>query len=62
MRSSFLSLLLQDQHAESPFHELLKFVERNHQLPCDVDAGGCGNMNYITQSLSSSPHIFTVGK
>ncbi|KAH7661912.1 Ubiquitinyl hydrolase 1 protein [Dioscorea alata] len=51
---------MKDQHAESPFHELLKFVERNHQLPCDVDAGGCGNMNYITQSLSSSPHIFTV--
>ncbi|KAJ0982811.1 hypothetical protein J5N97_011066 [Dioscorea zingiberensis] len=47
-------------HVESPFHDLLKFVERNHQLACDVDAGGCGNMNYITQSLCSSPHIFTV--
>ncbi|XP_072980496.1 uncharacterized protein [Typha angustifolia] len=45
--------------AESGFDELLKIVEMNHQLACDLEAGGCGKQNYIHHILSSSPHVFT---
>ncbi|XP_062116413.1 uncharacterized protein LOC133830455 isoform X2 [Humulus lupulus] len=45
--------------AESSFHELLNFVELNHQLACDPEAGGCGKLNYIHHILSSPPHVFT---
>ncbi|KAF4367605.1 hypothetical protein F8388_011244 [Cannabis sativa] len=45
--------------AESSFQELLKFVELNHQSPCDAEAGGCGKLNYINHILSSPPHVFT---
>ncbi|KAJ6839604.1 uncharacterized protein M6B38_314385 [Iris pallida] len=44
---------------ESSFDELLKIVEMNHQLPCDVEAGGCGKANYIHHILSTPPHVFT---
>ncbi|GFZ17514.1 ubiquitin carboxyl-terminal hydrolase-related protein [Actinidia rufa] len=47
--------------AESSFEELLDFVEMNHQLACDPEAGGCGNLNYIHHILSSPPHVFTIG-
>ncbi|GFZ03656.1 ubiquitin carboxyl-terminal hydrolase-related protein [Actinidia rufa] len=46
--------------AESSFEELLDFVEMNHQLACDPDAGGCGKLNYIHHILSSPPHVFTI--
>nr|XP_019708883.1 uncharacterized protein LOC105053498 [Elaeis guineensis] len=45
--------------AESSFDKLLKIVEMNHQLACDLDAGGCGKSNYIHHILSSPPHVFT---
>ncbi|XP_010256018.1 PREDICTED: uncharacterized protein LOC104596511 isoform X2 [Nelumbo nucifera] len=45
--------------ADSSFDELLKFVEMNHQLACDPEAGGCGKLNYIHHILSSPPHVFT---
>ncbi|XP_026665882.1 uncharacterized protein LOC103721233 isoform X2 [Phoenix dactylifera] len=41
------------------FDELLKIVEMNHQLACDLDAGGCGKSNHIHHILSSPPHVFT---
>ncbi|XP_039013323.1 uncharacterized protein LOC120142942 [Hibiscus syriacus] len=44
--------------AESSFDELLNFVEMNHQLACDPEAGGCGKLNYIHHILSNSPHVF----
>ncbi|WOL03975.1 hypothetical protein Cni_G12695 [Canna indica] len=45
--------------SESSFDELLKTVEMNHQLSCDVEAGGCGKPNYMNHILSHSPHVFT---
>ncbi|OWM65342.1 hypothetical protein CDL15_Pgr008932 [Punica granatum] len=45
--------------AESSFDDLLDLVERNHQLACDPDSGGCGKLNHIHHFLSSPPHIFT---
>lgn len=44
------------------FDELLKVVAMNDQLTCDQDVGGCGKQNHIHHILSSSPHVFTVGK
>lgn len=46
---------------ESSFDELLKTVEMNHQLSCDVEAGGCGKPNYMNHILSHPPHVFTAG-
>jgi hypothetical protein len=45
-----------------PFGDLLKTVIMNDQLACDPDVGGCGKPNHIQHILSSSPHVFTVGK
>ncbi|KAF3437790.1 hypothetical protein FNV43_RR20546 [Rhamnella rubrinervis] len=45
--------------AESSFEELLNLVEMNHQLACDLEAGGCGKLNYIHHILSTPPHVFT---
>lgn len=45
--------------ADSSFDELLKIVEMNHQLACDLEAGGCGKLNYIHHILSNPPHVFT---
>jgi hypothetical protein len=45
-----------------PFGDLLKTVIMNDQLSCDPDVGGCGKPNHIQHILSSSPHVFTVGK
>ncbi|XP_039062565.1 uncharacterized protein LOC120207108 isoform X3 [Hibiscus syriacus] len=45
--------------AKSPFDELLNLVERNHQLACDPEAGGCGKLNYVHHILSNPPHVFT---
>jgi hypothetical protein len=47
---------------EYSFDELLKVVAMNDQLACDQDFGGCGKPNHINHILSSSPHVFTVGK
>ncbi|GJZ73351.1 ubiquitin carboxyl-terminal hydrolase-related protein isoform 1 [Tanacetum coccineum] len=44
---------------ESSFDELLNLVEMNHQLACDPEDGGCGNLNYIHHILSTPPHVFT---
>lgn len=44
------------------FDELLKVVVMNDQLACDPDVDGCGKLNHIHHILSSSPHVFTVGK
>ncbi|KAI4343823.1 hypothetical protein L6164_011129 [Bauhinia variegata] len=44
--------------SESSFDELLNFVEMNHQLACDPEAGGCGKLNYIHHFLSTPPHVF----
>lgn len=44
---------------DSSFDELLKTVEMNHQLPCDMEAGGCGKLNSIFHILAAPPHIFT---
>lgn len=45
--------------ADNSFDELLNFVEMNHQLPCDPEAGGCGKLNHIHHILSKPPHVFT---
>ncbi|XP_017973156.1 PREDICTED: uncharacterized protein LOC18604575 [Theobroma cacao] len=45
--------------AESSFDELLNLVERNHQLACDPEAGGCRRLNCIHHILSNPPHVFT---
>ena len=41
--------------------ELLKLVDMNHQLACDIETGGCGYQNYIHHLLLSAPHVFTTG-
>ncbi|KAK4768107.1 hypothetical protein SAY87_003248 [Trapa incisa] len=48
-----------EMSAESSFDDLLDLVERNHQLACDPDGGGCGKLNHIHHFLSSTPHVFT---
>ncbi|XP_043704226.1 uncharacterized protein LOC122654281 isoform X2 [Telopea speciosissima] len=45
--------------SDSSFDELLKLVEMHHQLACDPEVGGCGELNYIHHILSSAPHVFT---
>ncbi|MQM12438.1 hypothetical protein Taro_045358 [Colocasia esculenta] len=45
---------------DSPLDELLKFVEMNHQLACDMEGGGCGKPNYIHHFLSTAPYFFTI--
>lgn len=42
-------------------HELLKLVNRNHQLACDVETKGCGQQNYIHHLLHAAPNVFTTG-
>uniref|UniRef100_A0A1D1YV94 Inactive ubiquitin carboxyl-terminal hydrolase 54 n=1 Tax=Anthurium amnicola TaxID=1678845 RepID=A0A1D1YV94_9ARAE len=46
--------------ADSSLDELLKLVEMNHQLPCDMGAGGCGKPNYKHHILSTAPYFFTI--
>ena len=64
----FLICVDQDFHSmlqmmcPDPFDDLLKTVIMNDQLACDPDVGGCGKPNPIHHILSSSPHVFTVGK
>ncbi|KAK4781982.1 hypothetical protein SAY86_016084 [Trapa natans] len=48
-----------EMSAGSSFDDLLDLVERNHQLACDPDGGGCGKLNHIHHFLSSTPHVFT---
>lgn len=47
--------------AESSFDKLLNLVEMNHQLACDLEAGGCGKLNHIHHLLSTPPHVFMTG-
>lgn len=43
--------------------ELLKLVDMNDQLACDItDDGGCGRQNHMHHLLQSAPHVFTTGK
>ncbi|RZC93212.1 hypothetical protein C5167_029189 [Papaver somniferum] len=44
--------------ADSSFGELLYNVQMNQQLACDPESGGCGQLNYIHQFLSTPPHVF----
>ncbi|MCL7026748.1 hypothetical protein MKW94_026137 [Papaver nudicaule] len=46
-------------HANSSFEDLLKLEERNHQLACDPEVGGCGSLNHIHHILETPPHVFT---
>lgn len=55
-------VILQITSPESSFDQLLNHVERSHQLACDPDAGGCGELNYIHHILSTPPHVFTTGE
>jgi hypothetical protein len=41
--------------------ELLKLVDVNRPLPCDIDTGGCGRQNYVHHLLRAAPHVFTAG-
>jgi ubiquitin C-terminal hydrolase len=43
---------------ESSLDKLLNLVERNHQLACDLEVGGCGKLNHIHHFLSTPPHVF----
>lgn len=43
---------------ESSFDKLLNLEERNHQLACDLEVGGCGKLNHIHHFLSTPPHVF----
>ncbi|KAL2482032.1 Ubiquitin carboxyl-terminal hydrolase-related protein [Forsythia ovata] len=43
---------------EKSFDELLYLVEMIHQLACDPEAGGCGELNYIHCVLSAQPYVF----
>ncbi|KAL2321923.1 hypothetical protein Fmac_026302 [Flemingia macrophylla] len=47
--------------AEASFDKLLNLVEMNHQLACDLEAGGCGKLNHIHHFLSTPPHVFMTG-
>lgn len=59
---AFINLLfLQVMCEDTSFDELLNYVEMNHQLACDLEAGGCGKSNHIHHILSNPPHIFTTG-
>ncbi|KAI3977988.1 hypothetical protein MKX01_032365 [Papaver californicum] len=46
-------------HANGSFEDLLKLEERNHQLACDREVGGCGSLNHIQHILKTPPHVFT---
>ncbi|CAA7395309.1 unnamed protein product [Spirodela intermedia] len=46
--------------ADSSLDELLKLVEMNHKLACDVEAGGCRRLNPIHHILSTVPKFFTI--
>lgn len=43
---------------ESSLDELLRLVDMNQFLACDVELGGCGQQNYIHHLLRSAPHVF----
>jgi hypothetical protein len=46
---------------ESSLDKLLNLVERNHQLACDLEVGGCGKLNHIHHFLSTPPLVFMTG-
>jgi hypothetical protein len=52
---------LQVLYEDCAMDELLKLVDMNHQLACDIDTGGCGRQNYIHHLLRAAPHVFTTG-
>ncbi|KAG6512868.1 hypothetical protein ZIOFF_031002 [Zingiber officinale] len=58
-KASLTSFLGYIMCPESSLDDLLKTVEMNHRLSCDVEAGGCGKQNYVNHILSHPPHVFT---
>lgn len=44
----------------SSLDELLRLVDMNQFLGCDVEVGGCGQQNYIHHLLRSAPHVFII--
>ena len=48
-------------YQENSLDELLRLVEMNEFLACDVEMGGCGQQNYIHYLLRSAPHVFITG-
>ncbi|KAI5055394.1 hypothetical protein GOP47_0028915 [Adiantum capillus-veneris] len=47
-------------YQESSLDELLRLVDMNQFLGCDVEVGGCGQQNYIHHLLRSAPHVFII--
>ncbi|CAN8278161.1 unnamed protein product [Cochlearia groenlandica] len=45
--------------AENSLDGLLNLVEMNHQVACDLEAGGCGKPNHIHHIITTPPHVFT---
>ncbi|PKU74290.1 uncharacterized protein LOC110094340 [Dendrobium catenatum] len=43
---------------DSSFDELLKTVDMNHQLLCNMESGGCGKLNSIFHILAAPPNVF----
>lgn len=52
---------LQVLYEECSMDKLLKLVDMNHQLACDIDTGGCGLQNHIHHLLRAAPRVFTIG-
>ncbi|KAH6556463.1 hypothetical protein KP509_1Z176700 [Ceratopteris richardii] len=47
-------------YQESSLDELLRLVDMNQFLACDVEVGGCGQQNYIHHLLRLAPHVFII--
>ncbi|MCO5572710.1 hypothetical protein L7F22_026469 [Adiantum nelumboides] len=45
---------------ESSLDELLRLVDMNQFLGCDVEVGGCGQQNHLHHLLRSAPHVFLI--
>ncbi|KAJ4707580.1 Ubiquitin carboxyl-terminal hydrolase-related protein [Melia azedarach] len=42
------------------FDMVLKLVEMSGKLSCDLDGGGCGQINQICHTLWCLPHVFII--
>lgn len=58
---SSVVLLIQIKRELCSFDILLKLVEMSGKLTCDLDGGGCGQINQIYHTLWCLPHVFTIG-
>ena len=61
MNISKIELFDQILYQENSLDELLRLVEMNEFLACDVEMGGCGQQNYIHYLLRAAPHVFITG-